>query len=94
MKINVKHIAKLANLPLRDGEEEKFERQLSQILGHVERLEMVQTDGIEETSQSTGLENVTREDKAESSLTQEDALSNASKKHNDFFVVKQILEEN
>lgn len=94
MKINVKHIAQLANLPLRDGEEEKFEHQLSQILTHVQRLEKVNTDGVPETNQSTGLENVTREDKTETSLTQKEALSTAAKKHNDMFVVPAVLEEN
>jgi len=93
MNINVKHIAKLANLPLRDGEEEKFERQLSEVLSYVNRLDKLNTDNVPETSQSTGLENVTREDKTEKSLTQDEALSNALKTHNGMFIVPGILQD-
>ncbi|MBI2028569.1 MAG: Asp-tRNA(Asn)/Glu-tRNA(Gln) amidotransferase subunit GatC [Candidatus Levybacteria bacterium] len=93
MRINVVHIAKLANLALTDGERVKFEKQLSSILGYVDKLKEVDTSKIEPTSQITGLENVTREDKTSSCFSQENALSNAKSKHNGFFKVKAILEE-
>lgn len=91
MKINVKHIAKLANLPLSSEEEKKFEKQLSDILKYVEQLNSVDTKGAEITSQITGLENVTREDKATSSLPQEEVLSNSKSNHNGLFKVKKVL---
>lgn len=59
----VKHIAKLARLGLGKEEQEKFSRQLSEILAHMEMLNEVDTDKVEPTSQVTGLTNVTREDK-------------------------------
>ena len=92
MKIDVGHIAKLANLSLSKGEQDKFGKQLSEILSYVEKLEEVDTKNIETTSQVTGLENVTREDKASPSLSQEEVLVNAKSKHNGFFKVKAILE--
>ena len=91
MKINVKHIAKLANLPLSEKEEKKFEKQLSEILTYVEQLNSVDTKDIKITSQITGLENVTRKDKDSSSLSQNEALSNTKSKHNGMFKVKKIL---
>lgn len=93
MKIDVLHIAKLANLPLNPGETRKFEKQLSEILNYVEKLKKVDTKNIETTSQITGLENVTRDDKTIPSLTQEEALSNAKSQHNGFIKVKAILAE-
>ncbi|OGH24882.1 MAG: hypothetical protein A3B47_02095 [Candidatus Levybacteria bacterium RIFCSPLOWO2_01_FULL_39_24] len=93
MKINVPHVAKLANLPLKPEEERKFEKQLSEILNYFEKLKEVDTKNVETTSQVTGLENVTREDKAINSLTQEEALSNTKSQHNGFFKVKAILED-
>lgn len=93
MKIDIKHIAKLANLPLNEGEEKKFEHQLSQILTYVERLKEVKTDQVNETSQSTGLENGTRDDTTVKSLSQDEALSNTSKTHKNMFVVPALLEE-
>ena len=91
MKIDVVHVAKLANLPLKPAEEKKFEKQLSDILSYVEKLREVDTKNVETTSQVTGLENVTREDNATPSLTQEEALSNTKSQHNGLFKVKAIL---
>lgn len=92
MKINVPHIAKLANLTLEPEEEEKFEKQLSEILTYVEKLKEVDTKNVEITSQVTGLENVVRKDETKPSLPQEDALSNAKSQHNGLIKVKAILE--
>ena len=60
----VKHIAKLARLELTEDEINKFTGQLSDILGYVEVLNQADTEGVEETSQVTGLKNVSAEDKA------------------------------
>jgi len=91
MKIDVKHVAKLANLPLSGDEEEKFERQLASIIEYVEKLNETDVGNVEETSQITGLENVTREDHPKPSLSQDEALSNAKSKHNGLFKVKKVL---
>ena len=93
MKIDVGHIAKLANLSLSKGEQDKFGKQLSEILSYVEKLKEVDTKNIETTSQVTGLENVTREDIATPSLSQEEALSNSKSTHNGMFKVKAIFKE-
>lgn len=92
MKIDVTHVAKLANLPLNGTEKKKFEKQLSSILEYIEKLNEVDTNGIDPTSQVTGLENVTREDNAADSFTQEEATANTSSKHNGLFKVPAILE--
>lgn len=92
MKIDVSHVAKLANLPLEPEEKDKFEKQLADILSYVEKLKEVDTKNVEITSQVTGLENVTRKDEAKPSLTQEEALSNTQNKHNGLFKVKAILD--
>lgn len=93
MKIDVSHVAKLANLPLKSEEIAKFEKQLFEILSYIEKLKEIDTRNVKETSQITGLENVTREDETSPSLTQEEALSNTKSKHNGLFKVKAILAE-
>ncbi|MBI2593297.1 Asp-tRNA(Asn)/Glu-tRNA(Gln) amidotransferase subunit GatC [Candidatus Daviesbacteria bacterium] len=45
----VKKVAKLANLILTSGEEEKFSQQLSKILGYIEELNSVDTSNVEPT---------------------------------------------
>lgn len=93
MKINVPHITKLANLDVKENEIAKFEKQLSEVLDYIKKFEEIDTKNIEPTSQVTGLENVVREDTISPSLPQEKILSQAKSKHNDFFVVKGILNQ-
>lgn len=93
MKINVSHVAKLANLPISPSEKEKFEKQLDETIEYIKGLDEVDTKKIEPTSQVTGLENITRDDVSKPSLTQEEALSNTNLKHNGFFKVDQVLEQ-
>ena len=90
-KDQVKHVAKLANLPLSEDEEEKYSQQLSKILEYVDQLNKVDTSGVEPTFNVSGQENVMRKDETEPSLSQEDVLSNASKKQNGFFVTKGVF---
>jgi aspartyl-tRNA(Asn)/glutamyl-tRNA(Gln) amidotransferase subunit C len=92
MKIDVIHIAKLANLPLSSEEKTKFEKQLEETIKYVQELNDVDTSGIEPTSQVTGLENVTRDDIAKPSLTQDQALSNSKSSYNGFLKVGAILD--
>jgi aspartyl-tRNA(Asn)/glutamyl-tRNA(Gln) amidotransferase subunit C len=93
MKIDVVHVAKLANLPLKKEDVKRYENQLSQILEYIEKLIKVNTENVKETSQTTGLENVTKEDIASPSLSADNALSNTKSKHNGLFKVKAIFEE-
>lgn len=93
MKVDVLHIAKLANLPLTKDEAKKYEEQLSSILDYVEKLQEVDTESVTETSQTTNLENVLRIDVTSPSLSQEQALSNTKVQHNRLFKVKGILEQ-
>ena len=91
MKINVPHIAKLANLNLEDSEITVFKKQLEETLDYIESLNEVKTDNIETTNNVTGLQNVTREDIATPSLSQTDVLGNTKSKYNGLFKVKGIL---
>lgn len=55
-------IAKLARLGITDAEVEKYQVQLSGIISYIDKLNEVNTDGIEPTSQVTGLLNCFRTD--------------------------------
>lgn len=93
MKIDVSHIAKLANLPLSEEEKKKFEKQLEETLTYIENLNEIDTKGVIPSSQVTGLENVTRDDAVVKSFTQEEALKNAKSTYKGFIKVKAILEQ-
>ena len=93
-KADVLHVAKLAKLSLTDAEIVKFTSQLSTVVDYFSELSTVDTSNVEPTSQTTGLENVYREDVVTSnqSLTQDQALSGSDKTYNGFFKVPAILE--
>ncbi len=58
----VRHIAKLTKLKLTEEEVVKFTKQLGSVLDFFGQLQEVNTDDVEETSQVTGLQNITRPD--------------------------------
>jgi aspartyl-tRNA(Asn)/glutamyl-tRNA(Gln) amidotransferase subunit C len=93
MKLDIKHIAKLANLPINQQEEKKLEEQLNETLNYIAILQEVDTKNVEPTAHVTGLENITREDKAGTSLTQKQALSNARNITDGFFEVNALLDD-
>ncbi|MFH1610298.1 MAG: Asp-tRNA(Asn)/Glu-tRNA(Gln) amidotransferase subunit GatC [Patescibacteria group bacterium] len=62
-KEEVQHIAKLARLDLSEQEIQKYQEQLGNILNYVEKLQKVDTDGIETSDGGTrNLDNIWRED--------------------------------
>jgi aspartyl-tRNA(Asn)/glutamyl-tRNA(Gln) amidotransferase subunit C len=91
----VRHIAKLANLPLAPGEESKFARQFADTLKTINIINELDTSGVEPTSQVTGLTNVTREDVIDKSriLPLEEVLKRAPKSHNGYIVVPAIFDQ-
>lgn len=96
MKLNrdqVKHVAKLANLPITSEEEEKYSEQLSNILDYFEQLNNVDTSNVEPIFNISDQSNVMAEDEVSTNLSQEEALLNAPQKRNGFFVTKGIFEE-
>lgn len=64
-KDEVKHIASLARIGLAEKEIDKFSKDLSSILDWIKQLEEVDISRTEAMAHITGLENVTREDKAD-----------------------------
>ena len=92
---DVDHLAKLANLPITEGQKQELTKQVGVTVQYVSQLQQLDTKGVTETSQVTGMENVFREDKIDLSrtFTQEEALSNAKRTYNGFFVVDAVLEE-
>lgn len=94
-KKDVEHVARLAKLNLTPSEVDTYLKQLAEVVSYVGELKGVNTDSSEPTSQTTGLENISRPDeqKSEQTLTQERALSGTDKTHNGFFKVEAILTE-
>lgn len=92
-KGQIKYVAKLANLPLTEAQEEQYSEQLSRILDYVGQLNILDTKNIEPTFNVSEQENVWREDEIEEGLSQEAALMNASDKENGLFLTKGVFRE-
>ena len=90
-KKEIEHIAKLARIELREDELEKFRVDLNKVLGYIEVLKTVNTDGVEPLAQVTGLENVFREDVAERSELTDDILKNTPDHTGRFIKVKKVF---
>jgi aspartyl-tRNA(Asn)/glutamyl-tRNA(Gln) amidotransferase subunit C len=61
-KETIQHLAKLARIELTPEREDQLTKDVSKILDYVEELKAVNTDGLPEISQVTGLKNALRED--------------------------------
>ena len=61
-KKDVEHIAGLARIRLGEKEKEKMAKELGAILGYIDKLKEVDTEGIEPIAHITGMENVLRKD--------------------------------
>ena len=92
-KDEVRHVAMLARLGLEAGDVEFYADQLSGILAHIDRLQQVDTEHIAPTAQVVEIASRLREDEPRPSLTQEEALANASATVDGYFRVPAIQEE-
>lgn len=92
-KDEVAYVAKLSNLKLTEIELEKFGIQLASIIDFIRKLQEVDTEDIEPTSQTTGLVSVMREDKTVPSFKVDDVFYSTEKRFNDFFVIERLLTE-
>jgi aspartyl-tRNA(Asn)/glutamyl-tRNA(Gln) amidotransferase subunit C len=91
-KQEVEHVAALARLELSEQEKELLTSQLSNILTYVEKLNELDTKGVEPTAHVLDIKNVMRDDVPEESLSQERALANAPEKATGHYKVPKIIE--
>ena len=73
----VRKIAALARLRLDDAETQKIAAQFTGILGHLERLRAVPTDGVEPLDHPLPLTDAMRPDTPRPGLTRDEALGGA-----------------
>jgi len=85
--------AKLARLALTEAEIEEFTGQLGAILGYVEKMNELDTTGVEPLAHCLPISNVLRADEVRPSLGTDMTLSNAPDSAGPFFKVPKILDE-
>jgi aspartyl-tRNA(Asn)/glutamyl-tRNA(Gln) amidotransferase subunit C len=91
----VRHVAELANLALRDDEIVRMARDLDGILSHIEKLNELDTADIEPMAQvvsAAGDTDTLREDRERPPLSNADAVANAPVTTGGYYKVPKVIE--
>lgn len=88
----IEHLAKLSRLGLGEGEKESLVKDLSAILGFVEKLDQADVSGILPASNAAGIFNAMREDKADQYGKQKELIDAAPASKDNLVKVKAVFE--
>ena len=88
----VRHVAKLARLALSDAEIDKMVPELNNILGWVEQLGEVDTDGVDPLTAVIDLKLRLRDDIVTDGDVRDKVLANAPDAQHGFFAVPKVIE--
>ncbi|MEO7482117.1 MAG: Asp-tRNA(Asn)/Glu-tRNA(Gln) amidotransferase subunit GatC [Ferruginibacter sp.] len=86
-------LAKLSRLSFNAVEKKSIQQDLEKMIAFVEKLQEVDTSGVEPLSHMAGQQNVTRKDIVTVGPSQEDALKNASGSGDGFFKVPRVIKK-
>ena len=95
MKIDnkvVEYVAHLARLQLQPDEVELYTQQLDRILAYMDKLNSLDTTGIEPTTHVIPLTNVFRDDVVDHNFQTEESVGNAPERKGSSFKVPPIIE--
>ncbi len=87
----VLYVAKLSRLELTNSEVSTMAGQLDRILSYVDKLNELDTTGVEPTTHAITMHNAFRDDEAKTSLSQAEALANGAKQNGEAFVVPKVI---
>lgn len=88
----VRHVARLARLELSPGEEQSLQANMSEILAYADKLNELDTSGIEATTQVGEAGTPMREDLVTNQPRPDELLRNAPARVGNFFKVPRIIE--
>ncbi len=88
----IDHIAKLSRLKLSDSEKEKLTYEMGNIIDYVDKLNELDTKGVEPKSQVIPLQNVFRDDIVEDSYDKDKLLSNSASYDGGSLKVPKVVE--
>jgi aspartyl-tRNA(Asn)/glutamyl-tRNA(Gln) amidotransferase subunit C len=88
----VRHIAKLARIAMSEDEIERLAPELNNILGWVEQLGEVDTDGVEPLTAVIDQKLRLRDDIVNDGNVRDDVLANAPEAQHGFFAVPKVIE--
>ncbi|RXK62780.1 Asp-tRNA(Asn)/Glu-tRNA(Gln) amidotransferase subunit GatC [Lacibacter luteus] len=96
MEVNhalIDKLSLLARLNIKPAEKEKLRSDLEQMIGFIEKLQELDTTGIEPLMHLTEEINVLRTDEVKGSVSIDEALQNARLKKDRFFMVPKVIKK-
>ncbi len=87
----VDKIAHLARLELNSSEKSAMIDDMNKILGFMDKLNEIDTTGVEPLVYMTDEVNILREDTVKQEITHQEALLNAPKHDDDYFLVSKVI---
>lgn len=90
-EVTVDKIANLARLELTGDEKQEMIVDMNKILGFMDKLNEIDTSGVEPLVYMTNEINVLREDVVKQEITHTEALQNAPKHDDDYFLVAKVI---
>jgi aspartyl-tRNA(Asn)/glutamyl-tRNA(Gln) amidotransferase subunit C len=91
-KKEVEYVAHLARLEIDEAQKDKFTSQLNDILLYIDKLNELDTKGVEPMTHAIAVTNAFREDKIVESIGTEKSLANAPDARGEFFRVPKVIE--
>ena len=88
----VAYVAELAHLKLDDAQKRQAADDLARMIGYVDKLSELDTDGVEPMSHAFPVTNVFREDEVRESMAREQVLANAPAAKDGCFLVPKTVE--
>jgi len=88
----ITYLEELGRIRLSDSERSKTEKDLGAILGYIDKLNELDTEGVEPLSHAFPVTNVFREDVVTNTNRREEILSTAPDRKNGFFKVPKTVE--
>ena len=92
-KQTIYKVADLARIAVKDEEVDALIPDMNKILTFMEKLNELDTEGVEPLVYMNADENVWREDTAKQEISVTDGLKNAARHNEDFFLVPKIIEK-
>ena len=90
-QIDVEYVASLARIRLTGEKKALFSGQMEDILRYLEKLNELDTTGVEPTSHVIDRKNVFREDQVKPSLPREEIMAGAPDESDECFLVPKII---
>ncbi|MFY8129301.1 MAG: Asp-tRNA(Asn)/Glu-tRNA(Gln) amidotransferase subunit GatC [Chitinophagaceae bacterium] len=89
----VDKLAHLSKLSFNNTEKESIKADLSKMIGFIEQLQQIDTQGVEPLQHMSDAVNVLRKDEQQGSISQQDGLLNAPKSDGKYFMVPKVIKK-